>query len=150
MNFAMLLVEAISSIYYYYAEGYSSWIFFALSIIATLFTAIIFILLIFLAFKPTTGRAITSCGLVLFMELLYLFQAVLTIVSDPDEASTFDSTMVAVFFVIYFWSSILLYRLWEFLLFNYDDSVDLLSETLIGVDGRTSIGGLSTRNSRIG
>ena len=63
----------------------------------------------------------TYSGFVLTSELVYLIQVVLSVQFESQNMSTLTSALLAVLFVFNFWSAILMYRMWEFLLFNYDD-----------------------------
>ena len=65
--------------------------------------------------------SLSHSGFILTSEFVYLVQVVLSVYFESQNMTSLFSALLAVLFVFYFWSAILMYRMWEFLLFNYED-----------------------------
>lgn len=109
-----------------------------LAFLATFLTTINCGLTALVLFKPSARLAITISGVILVLEIVYLAQTILYILfaddssGDERDSKIFNLSVLSAFLSIYTFCAVVLYRFWEFLLFNYDDAASLLAENLIG------------------
>lgn len=90
-----------------------------LSLVATILTAVNCLFIGYLMYRPTPRIAVVAIGFTLVLEVIYIIQTVLYF-EDFATQRTFMVVTIA-FLVIQLITAWLLYRLWEFAFFNYDD-----------------------------
>jgi hypothetical protein len=106
----------------------------ALLFIAAILTSINMVHLVKLMTSPTPGTAVSSMGIILVQEVIFVVQAILYYDSMKDEE--FVIVLSAFFLFLQAISVVVVYRFWELILFNYDDSTwNDGSQSITDIDG---------------
>ena len=128
MNVLMLAVEMVHIEYVFEHRDKDGAAF--LSLIAVILTLLNIAIISRLYRKPRPLAALVSCAIILFLEVIYIVQ---TILYYNSLNSTSTLAVIIIFLLAQLISSSLLYRFWEFILFNYD------SESEVGTEEQLSV-----------
>lgn len=90
-------------------------------LLVTILSGCNIMLLVKLIKKPTTKTTLISLSIMLILMVAYIVQTIISYAGNENKHSI-ELTATIVFIVIQFFSAVMLYRFWEMILYNYDDT----------------------------